>query len=92
MADDRVNLDSKGIAALLNSDAVASAVHDLTERIATNVRGARPEADVVVDDYQTDRRASSVTIREPQAKAWQARDGILTRAAAAEGLEVTERQ
>ena len=89
MAD--VRLDSKGIAALLNSDEVASAVHDLAERVAANVRGARPEADVVVDDYQTDRRASSVTIREAYARRLQVRDGILTRAAAAEGLEVTER-
>lgn len=89
MAD--FQLDSDGIKALLNSDEFAAAIHDLAERVAANVRGARPEADVVVDDYVTDRRASSVTIREAYARRLQVRDGVLTRAAAAEGLEVTER-
>ena len=89
MAD--VKLDSQGIAQLLKSEPVASAVHVLAEQIAATVRGARPGADVVVDDYETDRAASSVTIREPQARAWQVRDGVLTRAAAESGLEVTER-
>lgn len=89
MAD--VRLDSQGIAALLNSDEIADAVHGYAERVAANVRGARPEADVVVDDYTTDRKASSVTIREAYARRLQVRDGVLTRAAAAEGLEVTER-
>jgi hypothetical protein len=87
-----VRLDSDGIAALLKSAPVASAVHDLAETIASNVRSSWPDADVVVDDYETDRRASSVTIREPRAKARQVRDGILTRAAAGAGLEVKERR
>lgn len=89
MAD--VKLDSKGMAALLNSSDVARAVHDLAEQIARDVSTQEPDADVVVDDYQTDRRASSVTIRDVRGRLWQARDGILTRAAASAGLEVTER-
>lgn len=89
MADFR--LDSDGIKALLNSAEVADAVHGLAERVAANVRGARPEADVVVDDYQTDRRASSVTIREAYARRLVVRDGLLIRQAAAEGLEVTSK-
>lgn len=84
-------MDSDGIAELLKSDQVAAAIHDIAERVAANVRGARPEADVVVDRYETDRAAASVTIREAYARRLQVRDGILTRAAAAEGLEVTER-
>lgn len=87
----QVRLDSKGLAEVLDSDDVADAVHDVTERIAGHVRSAQPDADVVVDDYTTDRRASSVTIRDVRGRLWQVRDGILTRAAAAEGLEVTER-
>lgn len=89
MAD--VKLDYEGIGRLLKSDGVASAVHDLAEQVAANVRGARPEADVVVDDYVTDRAASSVTVREPQARGWVVRDGLLIRQAAQAGLEVTER-
>lgn len=89
MAD--VKKDSDGISAMLNSDDVAAAVHGIAAQIAANVSAARPEADVVVDDYVTDRRASSVTIREAYARRLQVRDGILTRAAAQAGLEVTER-
>lgn len=87
-----VRLDSAGILEVLNSSAVADAIHDLTERVAGEVRNLEPDAtDVVVDDYRTDRAASSVTIRDARGRLWQARDGILTRAAAAHGLEVTER-
>lgn len=89
MADFR--LDSKGIAALLNSDEVADAVHAYAERVAANVRGARPEADVVVDRYRTDRAAASVTVREAYARHLVVRDGLLIRQAAAEGLEVTSK-
>lgn len=67
------------------------AVTGAAQTIATHVRAQQPEADVVVDVYQTDRAAASVTIREPEARLWQARDGILTRAAGAAGLEVRSR-
>lgn len=89
MAD--VKIDSGGIEAVLKSAQVASAVHGLAEQIAGTVRGQRPEADVAVDDYETDRAASSVTIREAYGRRLQARDGTLTRAAAQAGLEVTGR-
>lgn len=89
---DDFRLDRDGIRDLLKSNALADPVHELAERIANQVRGAVPEnGDVVVDDYTTDRKASSVTIRHPAALALQARDGILTRAAASVGLEVRER-
>lgn len=66
-------------------------VHDAAEAIADQVRAERPGADVVVDDYTTDRAASSVTIRHPRGRLWAVRDGIFTRAAAARGLEVRTR-
>lgn len=84
-------LDHAGVAEILRSSEVRDAVHGLAEEIADAARSQQPGADIVVDDYTTDRAASSVTIREPQAMTWQVRDGILTRAAAAAGLEVTER-
>ena len=82
---------SAGSRQILQSPPVASAVHGLAEQVAAATRTQQPEADVVVDDYTTDRAASAVTIRDPQARLWQVRDVILTRAAASVGLEVRDR-
>jgi hypothetical protein len=88
-----LKLDHKGIAALLKSQAFAEAMHRQAEAVAQSVREQLPgDADVVVDDYTTDRRASSVTIRDPRGRLWEVRDGVLSRAAVANGLEVTERR
>lgn len=87
-----LRLDSPGIAALLKSGQFAAAVHDLAEGIASDVRASVPEdVEVVVDDYTTDRAASSVTIKDARGMLWAARDGVLTRAASGGGVEVTER-
>lgn len=87
-----VRLDSKGIAQVLKSGEVAIAVRDLAESVATQVRAIQPDADeVVVDSYQTDRAAASVTIKDARGRLWAVRDGLLFRAAAANGLEVTEK-
>lgn len=80
--------DSKGLADILKSDAVRDVIHAEAEEVASAVRARQRDVDVVVDDYTTDRAASSVTIRDPLAQEMQARDGILTAAAAAAGLEV----
>lgn len=82
--------DRKGIAEILRTQ-FKDEIHDLAEKVAAEVRSQHPDADVVVDDYETDRSASSVTIRDVRGKVWQVRDGVLTRAAAGAGLEVTER-
>lgn len=91
-------LDSNGIQELLNSAEVAALVKGAAEDGAAAVRAQKPDADVVVDTYTTrpssrltERAAASVTIREPQARLWQARDGVLTKAMAGLGLEVTEK-
>ena len=90
MAD--VELDSKGVAQVLKSAEVAAAVHKLAEQVAGIVRNQAPDAEeVVVDDYTTDRAASSVTIKDARGRLWQVRDGVLTRAASSVGLEVKER-
>lgn len=83
--------DSAGIAQILKSSEFAGAVRGQAEAIAGSVRSSAPGLDVVVDSYTTDRAAASVTIRDARGMALQARDGTLTRAAAAQGLEVTER-
>ena len=88
MAKTTIELDSAGIREILNSSEVAAAIHGYADQIADSVRAVRPGVDVVVDDYQTDRAASSVTIRDVRGQTWQANDGILTKAATAAGLEV----
>lgn len=91
MANVKFQPDHRGRAELLKSQFQAE-THQLAEQIASHVRATHPDADVVVDDYTTDRAASSVTIRDVRGRIWQVRDGVLTRAAAAVGLEVTERR
>lgn len=88
----KVELDHKGIDEILKSEGVKAAVHDLAEKIASEVRATDDSLDVVVDDYTTDRAAASVTIRDQRGRLLQVRDGILTRAASAVGLEVKERR
>lgn len=82
-------LDATGVREVLKGPEVRSMVDGVAEQIATNVRTGLP-ADVVVSvkGYTTDRGAASVTVQDVRAMAWQARDGILTRAAAAAGVEV----
>jgi hypothetical protein len=94
MAD--FKLDHAGLAAVLKLPGTAQMTHDWAEAVGTittetiaNVYGE--DGDVVVDDYVTDRAASSVTVRHPLAKLWQVRDGLLTRTAATVGIEVVAR-
>jgi hypothetical protein len=82
--------DSAGVEQILKSAEVAALMSEKAQRTASNVR-LFTGAEVVVDSYLTDRAASSVTIRDRRGRLLQARDGVLTRAAAMEGLEVTER-
>lgn len=88
-----VRLDRAGVAKVLKSAGVRDVVHDVAEKIANDVFAQKPDADaVVVDDYTTDRAASSVTIKDARGRVWQARDGVLTRAAGRQGLDVTARK
>ncbi|MDX3294610.1 hypothetical protein PV569_12930 [Streptomyces scabiei] len=82
-------LDSAGVREVLKGPELRAAVDGLADQIAGHVRGNVP-ADVVVSvkGYTTDRGAASITVQDVRAMAWQARDGILTRAAAASGIEV----
>lgn len=82
-----VELDHAGISEVLKSGPMAAAVSSVAESVAAGV-DVDAEDGVVVDTYTTDRAAASVTIRDAQGALWQARDGVLTRAAAGAGLEV----
>ncbi len=89
----RFKRDSKGLAEILKSAEVADAVHDKAEQVAGLVSASFGPArnGIVVDDYETDRAASSVTIRDVRALPSQAKHGTLTRAATAVGLEIGTR-
>lgn len=93
----KVRRNPSGIKAVLTSPEVARAVHELAGEVARNVEGQGLVAHdgtplpVQVDDYTTDRAASSVTITHPAGLAMQAKHGVLTRAASAAGLEVKAR-
>ncbi|MCK0174802.1 hypothetical protein [Mycolicibacterium sp. F2034L] len=77
MASSKFRLNRKGGAEVLNGLA-APAINALAHQIAGGIEGAE------VTEYTTDRAAASVSVpAEAQAK-----DGVLTRGAAAAGLEV----
>lgn len=84
-------LDHAGLAEVLKSGPFVELVAGKASEIATAVSAQQPDAEVVTDSYTTDRAAASVTVKDPRAATWQARDGLLTRSAAAAGLEVTEK-
>jgi hypothetical protein len=85
-------LDRAGIAEILKSQEMAAAVDDLAEKIAADVRSTvDDDVPVDVDSYTTDRAAAAVTIVHPTGMGLQARNGVLTRAAAAAGLDVRSR-
>lgn len=82
-------LDAAGVREVLKGPAMRQAVDDLAGQIADRVRADLPPGVTVsVRGYTTDRDAASVTVEDVRGMAWQARDGILTRAAGALGLEV----
>lgn len=90
--------DKNGIQEILNSPGMLAALHQFAKPIAAEVAREHPDAEVVVDDYRavekgrfTERHATSVKVLDVRARVWQARDGLLTRAAANHGLEVTEK-
>ncbi|WP_262702048.1 MULTISPECIES: hypothetical protein [Streptomyces] len=81
-------LDHAGVREVLRGPQVRQVIDGLAEEIAANVRALKPEAPVEVRGYTTDRGAATVTVADVRGMAWQARDGILTRAAGHAGLEV----
>lgn len=85
-------LDTGGVREILQSPEVRAMVDQAAAEIADRVRaGVRAPEAVQVDAYTTDRQAAAVTIADRRGMAWQARDGVLTRAAAAIGAEVKAR-
>jgi len=96
----RVHLDHAAIERILKSREMTVAVTELAEAVADEIRdqnitvgafkggGGEIDLPVEVDVYETDRARASVTIKHPAGLAGQARNGWLTKAASALGLEV----
>lgn len=90
--------DRSGLEQIALSASVAAAVGAAAEAVGSSVQREVPDAPVEVRPYDfvprrrtRDRAAWSVTFARADGLGRQARDGLLTRAAAAHGLEVTER-
>lgn len=85
-----VRLNRKGIGTLLRDD-LGKAATAKAHEMADEIRNKYPDlADAVdVEEYTTDRGAASVMVKDGAARELQVREGLMTRAAAAVGLEVT---
>jgi hypothetical protein len=84
-----LRLDHQGIGRILKSTEVDRAIGKPADRIEARVRSdVDDDMPVTQTAYTTDRAARAVTIAHPAGVAHQVRHGTLTRAAAAEGLEV----
>ena len=85
----KFRLNRKGVSEVLR-DQCGDAINSLAEQVAASVRSQVGEAvPVEVEAYMTDRGAAAVVIADPSGMELQARGGVLTRAASAQGLEVT---
>lgn len=86
-----LRLDSRGIREFLGGPEVRQLVDGVATDIRARVRAKlRPGTRVEMRAYTTDRGAASVTIADVRGMAWQARDGVLTRAAGEAGVEVRD--
>jgi hypothetical protein len=82
-------LDAAGVREVLRGPDVRELIDGKAQEVADNVKVLVPAGTPIeVRRYTTDRGAATVVVADVQAMAWQARDGILTRAAGFAGLEV----
>ena len=82
-------LDNAGVREILRGDEVRELIDGKANEVADNVKALLPSGvPVEVRKYTTDRGAATVVVADVRGMAWQARDGILTRAAGFAGLEV----
>lgn len=92
--------DRKGIEDVMLSQPVQALVERTAQAVAAAVRTAKPDAPVEVRSYDYKprfyrhgrRAARSVVFARPDGLGRQLRYGIMTKAAASQGLEVKERR
>lgn len=81
-----LKLDEKQIGRILQN--TKPLVHETAKAVAGNVQGWDKPVDVYDTVSKTGRPVSLVVLSHPSALAVQAKHGVLTRAAAAQGLDV----
>lgn len=82
-----LQLNPKGIEEILKHD-LREMVDSATEEIADRVRASvKPGVEVTTRSYTTDRAGGAVVIEDVRGMAYQARDGVLTRAAKGIGAD-----
>lgn len=89
MADPKFRRDHKGINEILK--ALGPTITAKANAVADEIRRSHPDLEVDVESYTTDRGAASVLVQDSHARELQARDGLITKAAAIVGLEVRTR-
>lgn len=84
-------LDTAGVREFLRGPEVRQLIDGKATEVAANVRAlVAAGTPVEVRGYTTDRGAATVVVAHRLAMGWQARDGILTRAAGFAQLEIRE--
>ncbi|MEV4970565.1 hypothetical protein [Streptomyces scopuliridis] len=84
-------LDTAGVREILRGPEVRQLIDGKAGEVAANARALIPPGTrVEVRAYTTDRGAATVVVADRRAMGWQARDGILTRAAGFAQLEIRE--
>lgn len=87
MARPTFRMDRKGISQVLKTMTEAKTA-ELAEDVAAQIRAGYPDVEVDVQSFTTDRAVAVVMVKDDRGKELQITEGILTRAAAAVGLEV----
>lgn len=86
---EKFELDRAGVREVLRGQEVRDLIDGYATEVADNVKALVPSGTAIeVRKYTTDRGAATVVVADVRGMAWQARDGILTRAAGFAGLEV----
>lgn len=86
---EKFELDRAGVREVLRGQEVRDLIDGYATEVADNVKVLVPSGTAIeVRKYTTDRGAATVVVADVRGMAWQARDGILTRAAGFAGLEV----
>ena len=92
----KIKLDRPGIRAVLKDQPeVIAEIRDLAERVAGTVRAnaavVRHSMEVGVNHTTTDRAKAYITLLHAGGMATQAKHGVFSRAAAANGMQMTDR-
>lgn len=86
---EKFELDIAGVREVLRGQEVRDLIDGYAQKVADNLKAVVPSGvPIEVRKYTTDRGAATVVVADVRGMAWQARGGIVTRAAAAAGLEV----